>query len=729
MSESDLPKTRDEIARELFHSLKPGDFPIEYFLLSTDNRLLELSPGLRKIFNLGVDEVLNHDIARFVVGPPYLVQKKLRQLLRVTEKNEQYEADPLHIRIDSHDWFMQVSVKKLEAPDHGLVGYLGCVLAVSEFLSSRRQLASLPVGFFSLDPEGKITYANAALAKILGFASRDEMLGKLLSDILGQSSALPDAEGGDACKSRIVRAVRDNDNEIVLVEINCQPNEVDGQDIGSNGTVIDLTDAEDYWSELVEIPVGFYEVRHKEGKDVIIACNDQYAKMHEYESGHELIGQDVKQFFPSPQAYEDYIQEIRKADAAGLDLMGYSLPIRTHKGREVILEINVKLVRNGHGEIIGRTGTARDISKEFKEKQDLKMLRADIGGMLHSYSTTLLLSRNAMHASMLASINDPFARMKPLEIDLIDEVMKHSVLVLMTSLSRMLVLMDEAAGQSRFSDVTESFLRITYRQLENLEKPEVVQGSRFHTYRMLAHALNEHLLAVNPVGFPHELIKLVQQNAREVERLACLAWLHQAENDIISTDHSLRALRDFVTTGIRTPDSKQRLFVWELVKQVMSNLQDYASSRGVEYRPMDQSYGTTVMGVERDILRALTNLLHNAIKYSWSRGANQTPWVKIRAYREGDWICIEFENYGVAIPKDELDANLIFNLGFRGRLSSERGRLGTGIGLTDSLNTAREYRGEVTVTSRPANRFGDPEDYTKPFITTVTFRIPKSSNS
>ena len=86
-----------------------------------------------------------------------------------------------------------------------------------------------------------------------------------------------------------------------------------------------------------------------------------------------------------------------------------------------------------------------------------------------------------------------------------------------------------------------------------------------------------------------------------------------------------------------------------------------------------------------------------------------------------------FENWGVPIPKGEIDQGLVFHLGYRGKLSSDRGRVGTGIGLTDARRVSRDHDGDVTIDSRPALFGGREDDYKQPFLTTVTLILPVHS--
>jgi signal transduction histidine kinase len=133
-----------------------------------------------------------------------------------------------------------------------------------------------------------------------------------------------------------------------------------------------------------------------------------------------------------------------------------------------------------------------------------------------------------------------------------------------------------------------------------------------------------------------------------------------------------------------------------------------------------------VLANKRDLLRVISNIIHNAVKYSWDprRGEPGEREVWVRLSERNTLYVLRVINLGVRVPEDELQ--LVFSSGYRGRLATDRGRLGTGIGLTDAKTVIENYGGMIHIESKPVSepaaegRAGEP-----PHLTTLVVTLPK----
>jgi signal transduction histidine kinase len=88
--------------------------------------------------------------------------------------------------------------------------------------------------------------------------------------------------------------------------------------------------------------------------------------------------------------------------------------------------------------------------------------------------------------------------------------------------------------------------------------------------------------------------------------------------------------------------------------------------------------------------RALTNLVHNALKFTPERGA-----VTMRARREADAVIVQVSDTGIGIKAEELST--IFQPYRRGTLRQPREGVGLGLFIAQSL--VRAHRGRIEVES------------------------------
>lgn len=113
-----------------------------------------------------------------------------------------------------------------------------------------------------------------------------------------------------------------------------------------------------------------------------------------------------------------------------------------------------------------------------------------------------------------------------------------------------------------------------------------------------------------------------------------------------------------------------------------------------------------IIGFEEILRAAISNLLDNAIKYSYDN-----HYIKVRLFEMSTGqIRLSVENFGVGIPAEDLDR--IFEPYYRSRVPDEKGvRRGTGIGLAIVKQAVEKiHQGTVYAVSTPPKTI-DPKDY------------------
>jgi PAS domain S-box-containing protein len=435
-----------------------------------------------------------------------------------------------------------------------------------------------------------------------------------------------------------------------------------------------------------------------------------------------------------------YAARARAAVEAALAGDGFEKAVghlRVH-GDDVYVE---EILRAVVDRATGRTaivGCLVDVTGEHEAAEQSEALRRrveeltfDIGRVLHANTSTLLMVNQTLDAVAHALAPGVAAREAPGADPA--EHLHELAQGLARGLERFLAACDGERRALALPEETRAHLEAQVAMLDEYRERIGVPEMRASALRSLAAAVATTVREAKSGPLPREATRDVLRAAGDLERATCLSQVLAARQAVVQMDTTLRALRDFVTSDVRAHEMRRRIRVQQMVRDALAQLSEFAQVTGVELRShaIDPDY--EVFGSARDLVRALVNLLHNAVKYSWRRDRGQ-PWVAI-AVRSDDEreVAIEVENWGVAIAAEEIAHGLIFELGYRGKWSTDRGRLGTGIGLTDALRAARGHGGDLVVESRPARLDPLPEshrDYHRqPFLTKVTLRLPLASGS
>jgi signal transduction histidine kinase len=126
--------------------------------------------------------------------------------------------------------------------------------------------------------------------------------------------------------------------------------------------------------------------------------------------------------------------------------------------------------------------------------------------------------------------------------------------------------------------------------------------------------------------------------------------------------------------------------------------------------------------ISKQLNRAFTNLIHNAVKYSYYGSEANKRFIEIVGKVDRDRYKLSITNYGVGIFEHEL--NMVFLDGYRGSLSSERERTGSGIGLTEAKRIIEKHGGKIEINSIPMSA----DIFNGPYKTYVIVHLPRDAH-
>jgi PAS domain S-box-containing protein len=461
----------------------------------------------------------------------------------------------------------------------------------------------------------------------------------------------------------------------------------------------------------------------------IVDCNESFVAMNGYESRDELIGRDiliVSRETAFAREFGTVHLEYRKKFYEKLQNDGAIRMQEVHKRKDnstFQMEVSTRLITLHGQEYL--LGTDRAVAAEEQRlRQIINDLQKDVGRTFHTFQHTLLGVKLGIAPAIEALGPDPFGGRK---LPSFDDVWKKTQELrenLAEKLSALLALRYSEFREASFSQSDWEKIEELLVKLRTIEEVRI-QEQRLPVLRLAARKASEIVNHVEPGRLPRELIREIRRSAQVLEWFVCRVFLQQAEDDILDTDQLVGDLRLRLVTGSRAEEKPEPCEFRHLLREAITDVANYAESRGVQLRePVGDIRGALVNVVRRDVVRAIGNLLHNAIKYSWSRSEGKL-WINLRNYVAEGRVHLEIEDYGVPILAEEIERGLIFEFGFRGSLSADRGRRGAGIGLYDARETARRHGGDVTLTSYPAAPLKPSEDYLKvPHLKTAQIWLP-----
>lgn len=153
----------------------------------------------------------------------------------------------------------------------------------------------------------------------------------------------------------------------------------------------------------------------------------------------------------------------------------------------------------------------------------------------------------------------------------------------------------------------------------------------------------------------------------------------------------------FEYTRLTSPEAAvqlQRIFIGELLQQLLFEFQPLAKEYGLTIRYIPPGEEIEMEVDPEKIVRALDNLLMNALKFSRRPGE-----IDVNCAVEEDWLRIDVENEGVPLTSEEEER--LFERFYRvdsSRTSGEPGLgTGSGLGLAISKSIAQMHGGKLTL--------------------------------
>lgn len=164
------------------------------------------------------------------------------------------------------------------------------------------------------------------------------------------------------------------------------------------------------------------------------------------------------------------------------------------------------------------------------------------------------------------------------------------------------------------------------------------------------------------------------------------------------TQTLLRLVEDLHTLSLadagELPLRCREIAVDDLLERIVRIYNDAAQQAGIRLYRQSEPAGMRIYGDEEQLVRALSNLVSNALRYTPEGGE-----IVIEATRQGHQIMLSVQDTGPGIPPEHLPN--VFERFYRIDESRHTGSGGSGLGLAIVRSIAQAHNGTATVHSTP----------------------------
>lgn len=227
------------------------------------------------------------------------------------------------------------------------------------------------------------------------------------------------------------------------------------------------------------------------------------------------------------------------------------------------------------------------------------------------------------------------------------------------------------------------------RLYEALNEKIQMLEDRKETIKFFAYSISHDLKspAIGLFGLSKRLLEKYGETLSEKARLYCRQIMKAAE-EIVSL---VECINNYISAR-ETVEEPQVFSLSEIVETIKSEFKSRLEKQGVTL--VVQNILPTIVGYPHLILRAMRNLVDNALKH----GGQELSRIQIEVEERPDFWVIAVRDNGVGIPPHIVDS--IFEPFHRGRTKVE----GSGLGLAIISEVARKHGGKVWVESSQEKR-------------------------
>lgn len=724
-----------------------------FYRVSKDGQFVECDPNAREIFGIPKSEIKlsDYSIAELYAAP---VEREMRVDRLFHSKNEPL-CGTLYLRIKGENkLLLDICIYDESYQDEG--NFVGFVSKIEESTIFPKMFNTFPMGLYEVDDEDRIVRVNAKLVEILKYKNKKELLAKHFNEICEDQEEWELFNHSVKLQESAQGILKLKDANDKIIEVECFSQLINEFGKSRWGMINDVTERERYVRIVDKMPTGFYHIEYDENdenheNERLTQCNERFAQILGYKKKEDAIGTNLPaKHHPDKEAQKEFFKALYEADKKGKPLLNYIFRNKNLNDEPIFISIDVALVRDSNGKVIGREGTIRDITKEIEAKEKEKRLdqtTAYINKIIHAFLHPVVkFSGNSEFQLQVSSILQQIIQpgtSSPREteeqiIELGDTLMKKLVEIRdsLPGIDENIPYTDEMSGDRKNTENDSLIAADLKDKISNIINIFDYSLKTQNSKILLERAIRDTALWV--------LEELVKIKFFEQNRLKSFIhtdfimflqgilfnYLHRSSTILMEETEIMKREMETLRSYIGKKQPREYTFLKHDIGKILEENVDrfkpvlLEENIEIEYK----SAGNLEAEISADdIDRVVCNLFHNAKKYSY-KGKRRYVKVKAREMQPQNQVEISIQSFGVPIKKEEIEKGKIWEFGYRGELAYSCDRDGIGAGLTDAKDVIEAHRGQISITSEPPGTLKENESpgYKVPYLTTVIINLPKT---
>lgn len=703
---------------------------------------LELDDRARTIFGIPLDET---DLSKYSIASLYIFPaERVLKIKRLKDVRNKPVSNTLFLRINNKETLLFDQCWRDES---GCVK--GFITPITDKVFFPAMFEDFPMGVYELDDQNKFVYFNKKFSEIYGY-SKTELIGERIdylyvnSEEVNQFSEKVKTNG---FAQAILKFKHKNSRNMDVETFTSR--HFDFPD-AQWGMIHDVTKRELYFRALDKMPTGYYFIEYDDFEKYghqgrIEHCNEEYAHILGFGHKEELFGRDVAEFFADDEERKNYYKKIDESLANKTPIREHQLKIKDIHGKIIHISVDVHIIEE-NGKIIGREGTIRDISdkveleKNFNEAKDnLERTTNDLNQLIHALlhpvirfsGSTELLLQSVKTLKEVLKVNFPKEnnpqKLGEALMARLDELVERNT-----------VHFEEIYSDDKTYFSPPERHRYIVKQTFADKLKEIIRVFDYSLIKEDNMALLNRAITDTALWILDELINFeyfyksepeIDIDANFIDFLKGIVFknIRQWADYLLDETESMKREVETLRVNIGLKKKKNQTFEkWDLIKILENTILHFKGAFDekeidIVFNPKGDLHARIC---KPEIDRVISNLLQNAQKYSYS---GKGKFVKIIARELQPRNCVEISisSLGIPIKKEEIESGRIWEFGYRGELAKASDRGGSGIGLSDARRVIEEHHGTICIECKPVKHETDPPSYQLPWLTTISFTIPK----